>query len=82
MQLQLNPPSDNLDRNLKNDFFPVLNPVCHLTYNRDAWVKLIQLPSFMSFDEARLLCHESDEVWVAWVPDHGEVRLHRSEFYC
>ncbi|XWK90266.1 MAG: hypothetical protein U7127_09505 [Phormidium sp.] len=57
-------------------------PVCHITYNRDAWVKLIQPPSEHSFDEAKLLCQESPDTWVAWVPDHGEIVLDRRDFYC
>jgi len=57
-------------------------PLCQITYNRDSWVKLIQLPSDYSADEAKLLCQESAEIWVAWVPDHGEVVLNRSDFYC
>lgn len=56
-------------------------PVCHITYNRDAWVKLLQPPSDYSFDEAKLLCQESPETWVAWVPEYGEVVLDRSHFY-
>jgi hypothetical protein len=58
------------------------NPVCHITYNRDAWVKLLQPPSDYGCDEAKLLCLESPDTWVAWVPNHGEVRLDRSTFYC
>lgn len=58
------------------------NPVCHITYNRDAWVKLLQPPSEYGFDEAKLLCQESPDTWVAWVPDCGEVVLDRSQFYC
>ncbi|RUR86961.1 hypothetical protein ACF3DV_12785 [Chlorogloeopsis fritschii PCC 9212] len=58
------------------------NPVCHITYNRDTWVKLLQPPSEYGFDEAKLLCQESPDTWVAWVPDHGEVVLNRSQFYC
>jgi hypothetical protein len=57
-------------------------PVCHITYNRDAWVKLLQPPSSSAFDEAKLLCQESLDTWVAWVPDHGEVVLDKSQFYC
>ncbi|MUL38893.1 hypothetical protein [Gloeocapsopsis dulcis] len=57
-------------------------PVCHITYTRDTWVKLLQLPSEYAFDEAKLLCQESLDTWSAWVPDHGEVVLHRSHFYC
>jgi hypothetical protein len=58
------------------------NPVCHITYTRDTWVKLLQLPGEYAFDEAKLLCQESSDTWVAWVPDFGEVVLDRSQFYC
>lgn len=58
------------------------NPVCHITYNRDAWVKLLQPPSDYGFDEAKLLCQKSPDTWIAWVPDCGEVVLDRSHFYC
>lgn len=58
------------------------SPVCHITYNRDAWVKLLQPPSEYAFDEAKLLCQESPNTWVAWVPDCGEVVLDKSHFYC
>lgn len=57
-------------------------PVCHITYNRDAWVKLLQPPSEYSFDEALLLCQESPSAWVAWIPDYGEIVLDRGDFYC
>jgi len=57
-------------------------PVCHITYNRDAWVKLLHPPSEYGFDEAKLLCQESDDTWVAWVPECGEVVLDKSQFYC
>ncbi len=61
---------------------PSWNSVCRITYTRDSWVKLIELPSEYSDDEALLLCQESPDTWVAWVPNHGEVRLNRSNFYC
>ncbi|WP_416672109.1 hypothetical protein [Egbenema bharatensis] len=57
------------------------SPVCHITYNRDAWVKLLQPLSEYGFDEAKLLCQASADTWIAWVPDHGEVVLHHSDFY-
>jgi len=57
------------------------NPVCHLTYTRDAWVKLLELPSPYAADEAMLLCQASASSWVAWVPEHGEIVLTRSQFY-
>lgn len=57
-------------------------PLCHITYTRDTWVKLLNPPSPYAADEAKLLCQSSAESWVGWVPDHGEVVLDRSEFYC
>ena len=57
-------------------------PICKITYNRDAWVKLLQLPSEYAADEAKLLCQESADTWVAWVPSHGQITLHKSNFYC
>jgi hypothetical protein len=44
------------------------------------WVKLLELPSPYSFEEALLLCSLSDDKWVAWIPDHGEVVLHARQF--
>lgn len=67
---------------LANQLTSGWNPVCHITYNRDTWVKLLQPPSDYAFEEAKLLCQESPMTWVAWVPDYGEVVLDRSDFYC
>ncbi len=36
------------------------------------WIKLTDLPSEMSYDEALLLCQKSDHEWVVWIPDYGE----------
>jgi len=44
------------------------------------WVRLLELPNPYSFDEALLLCQVSADEWLAWVPDHGEVRLHISQW--
>lgn len=49
-------------------------------FQPDTWVKLLELPSRLSFDEALLLCQISEDDWVAWIPDHGEAVLHVSEF--
>ncbi|MBE9139494.1 hypothetical protein IQ254_20215 [Nodosilinea sp. LEGE 07088] len=72
--LQPKPGSDN--------DFPSWNAICHITYTRDTWVKLLQAPSVYAADEAKLLCQASNNSWVVWVPDHGEVVLDRSHFYC
>jgi hypothetical protein len=45
------------------------------------WVHLIALPNEFSYDEALLLTRLSEDEWLAWVPDYGEVTLHLSEFY-
>jgi hypothetical protein len=44
------------------------------------WVKLQECPSPYSHDEALLLCQHSDTEWMAWVPDYGEIVLHRGQF--
>jgi hypothetical protein len=46
----------------------------------DLWVQLRDLPSDYSSDQALLLCEEPGDRWAAWVPDHGEIHLHRSQF--
>ncbi len=51
------------------------------TPRSSTWVKLRELPSDYSFDEALLLCEESDGGWVAWVPSFGEIILARADFY-
>ncbi len=82
MALQTIAAADQLAAELEDAIASGWNPVCHITYNRDAWVKLLKLPSEYAYDEARLLCQETSTSWVAWVPDHGEVILDHSEFYC
>jgi len=55
--------------------------VCHLNYTRDTWVKLVNCPDPYSFDEAMLLCPSSQNTWVAWIPEYGEILLDRGHFY-
>jgi hypothetical protein len=45
------------------------------------WVQLVVLPDSFSYDQALLLHRQSEDEWLAWVPDYGEVTLHVSEFY-
>jgi hypothetical protein len=59
-----------------------VSPACHLTYNRDTWVKLVRPLSEYASDEGKLLCQESSNTWAVWVPDHGLAILDKSEFYC
>ncbi len=49
-------------------------------FKPDTWVKLLELPSRFSFEEALLLCQISEDEWVTWIPDHGEAVLHVSQF--
>ncbi|MCU0525807.1 MAG: hypothetical protein MUF72_13375 [Elainella sp. Prado103] len=58
------------------------SPVCHITYTRDTWVKLLHSPSQYALDEAKLLCQAAPDTWIAWVPDYGEIWLDKSHFYC
>lgn len=51
----------------------------NLTLQAATWVKLRELPSPYSYDEAVLLCQHSDTEWVVWIPDHGEMILHRCQ---
>lgn len=43
------------------------------------WVKLRELPSPYSHDEALLLCQHSETEWVVWIPECGEMVLHRCQ---
>jgi hypothetical protein len=45
------------------------------------WVKLFNPPTAFSFDEAWLLCEYSEQKWLAWIPDYGELLLSTDEFY-
>lgn len=45
------------------------------------WVQLTVLPDPFSDNEALLLTKLSEDEWIAWVPNYGEVTLHTSEFY-
>ena len=44
------------------------------------WVQLLERPSPYSHDEALLLCQHSETEWIAWVPEYGEMILHRHQF--
>lgn len=44
------------------------------------WVKVLNPPTAYSFDEAWLLCEYSDDQWLAWIPDYGEILLSTDEF--
>jgi len=44
------------------------------------WVKLLTPPTAFSFDEAWLLCQISENQWLGWIPDYGELLLNLDEF--
>lgn len=50
-------------------------------FTANSWVQLREIPSSFSHDEALLLCQLSNDEWVAWVPQHGEVVLYTHQFY-
>jgi hypothetical protein len=49
-------------------------------FEASTWVQLRERPSPYSHDEALLLCQHSDTEWMVWIPDYGEMILHRSQF--
>ncbi|TAG94483.1 MAG: hypothetical protein EAZ09_11455 [Oscillatoriales cyanobacterium] len=49
-------------------------------FSASTWVKLFNPPTAFSFDEAWLLCECSEEKWLAWIPDYGEILLNTNEF--
>jgi hypothetical protein len=48
---------------------------------RGIWVQLRNRPSDYAADCALLVCPVEEDVWIAWVPDYGEMVLPRSQFY-
>ncbi|NJR40750.1 MAG: hypothetical protein HC781_20335 [Leptolyngbyaceae cyanobacterium CSU_1_4] len=80
MSLRSNYPSCLLKPEAKEMIALASKLVCHVAYNRDTWVKLFQVPSEYCADEALLLCQESFDTWVAWIPGYGEMLLDRSHF--
>ncbi|KYC43349.1 hypothetical protein WA1_11785 [Scytonema hofmannii PCC 7110] len=67
---------------MKNKEFIPSSFILYPSYSLQAnnWVKLIELPSPYSFDEALLLCQVSQDEWLAWIPDHGEAVLNNRQF--
>ena len=68
---------------------PYLHPLNWLTKSEisttedlqaSTWVQLRERPTPYSHDEALLLCKHSDTEWIVWIPEHGEMVLHRSQF--
>lgn len=49
-------------------------------FTANVWVELCCAPDCFSSDQALLLCPCSENHWVAWVPDFGEIELAIDEF--
>lgn len=73
--LAVQPQTQSLDWSIK----PYINQ-SQQAFKPDSWVKLLELPSSFSFDEALLVCQISEDEWIAWIPDHGEAVLNTSQF--
>lgn len=65
---------------LRNVEWATPDPEAQLEFQPSTWVQLLKLPNPFSFGEALLLCQYSQNYWIAWVPDHGEILLHRNWF--
>lgn len=52
-----------------------------LEVKANPWVKLLHRPSSYSSDKALLLYRISSNEWLAWIPDFGETRLNKRQFY-
>lgn len=49
-------------------------------FQPSTWVKLLELPSPFCSDTALLLCQESENQWLGWIPDYGEIKLYPHQF--
>jgi hypothetical protein len=56
------------------------NVISPPSFTPSTWVKLRELPSPFSADEALLLCQYSENQWLAWVPEYGEILLDVDQF--
>ncbi|NEP24104.1 MAG: hypothetical protein F6J94_13910 [Moorea sp. SIO1F2] len=43
------------------------------------WVKAPDIPNSIHCEEALILCRQSENTWLAWIPDYGEIILSDSE---
>jgi hypothetical protein len=58
----------------------IQHPIVSPQLESHTWVKLLELSSPYSHDEALLLCQESETEWVAWIPNIGEIILKIDRF--
>jgi hypothetical protein len=45
------------------------------------WVDLVAPPEISASTQALLLLPCSDQAWLAWIPDYGEIILSVNQFY-
>lgn len=67
-----------LERELCESSLWANEETCTLCYSEipaSTWVRLSQRPTPFSSDEALILCQCSENQWIAWVPDYGEITL-------
>jgi hypothetical protein len=64
-----------------SSFAPQQAPAVSISFVPQAhqWVQLRDCLSEFSDDRALLLCQETEDRWVAWVPDYGEAILTRDQ---
>jgi hypothetical protein len=81
MKLNSHKPGASLPLRLQsqNWFSKLENSIVEQKLQASTWVQLRERPSPYSYDEALLLCQHSDTEWIVWIPDHGEMVLHRSQ---
>ncbi|MCU0549679.1 MAG: hypothetical protein MUC48_10060 [Leptolyngbya sp. Prado105] len=53
---------------------------CAPRFMPSMWVQLLNPPTAYSFDQGWLLCQVSENQWLAWVPEYGELLLKTDEF--
>lgn len=49
-------------------------------FQPSTWVQLLELPNPFCSDTALLLCQESEDQWLCWIPDYGEIKLYTHQF--
>jgi hypothetical protein len=64
-----------------NQFIDGIDVVDGFVPRQDVWVQLRNAPSDYAYDQALLICELDGDQWMAWVPDHGELCLNRSQFH-
>lgn len=55
--------------------------LCAPRIEANIWVRLLQKPSPYDFDEALLLCQVSNDEWLAWIPEYGQIQLKVHQFH-